>query len=121
MRAMSRFELTEAHLRATAGLPLDLQDVAREMVKDHQLDLIKTRRLAALLISQPTLSLPVALAMVQAVGKTRVGEILGRIERALDELPNASELTGSERRMTLVILGLLEERIRTMHQMLLGL
>ena len=116
----TQFKLTVAHLRAIAGLLPDLQGVAREMAKDHQLSLVETRRLVALLVSQPTLSLPVALAMVQAVGKSKVGEVLGRIEQALDELPAPEQLTGSERKMTLVILGLLQQRTTAWHQALLG-
>ncbi len=116
----TQFKLTVAHLRAIAGLLPDLQGVAREMAKDHQLSLVETRRLVALLVSQPTLSLPVALAMVQAVGKSKVGEVLGRIEQALNELPAAEQLTGSERKMTLVILGLLQQRTTAWHQALLG-
>ena len=115
------FQLSNEFIRAIAELPPYLHGVAREMVQDHQLSLVETRRLVALLVSQPTLSLPVALAMVQAVGKSKVGEVLGRIEQALDELPAPEQLTGSERKMTLVILGLLQQRITAWHQALLGL
>ena len=114
-------ELTEAHLQIIATLPPDLQGPVRELASDHHLSPVDTRRLAALLTFQPHLSLPVALAMVQAVAKTQVGKTLGRIEQALDELPEADDLTGSERRMVLVILELLERRIAAMRQTLLGL
>ena len=114
-------KLTEAHLQAIATLPPDLQGPVRELASDNHLSPVDTRRLAALLTFQPHLSLPVALAMVQAVAKTQVGKTLGRIEQALDELPEADDLTGSERRMVLVILELLERRIAAMRQTLLGL
>jgi len=115
------FKLTDEHLSAIGMLPPDLQGAVHQLANDHRLSLVDTRRLVALLRSQPTLSLPVALAMVQAVGKSRVGEILGRIEQALEELPEAHNLTGSERRMVLVILELLQEKVSHLRRVLLGL
>jgi len=114
-------ELTEAHLKAIATLPPDLQGPVRELASDHQLSPVNTRRLAALLSAQPNLSLPVALAMVQAVARSQVGMALERIEQALDELPEAGDFTGSERKVVLACLELLERRIAALRQALLSL
>jgi len=115
------FDLSAAHYQVIGLLPPDLQAAACQLVRERQLSLRDTRWLVALLSSQPGISLPVAVAMVEAVARSPVGSCLARIEAALDELPEPGELTGSERRMVLVILELLMERAQLLRHALLAL
>ena len=115
------FDLSAAHYELIALLPADLQAPACEVVREHQLSLNHTRWLVALLSSGPGMALPVAVAMVQGVTRTPVGELLARIEEALDELPAPAELTGSERKMILVILDVLMQRAQMLKRALLAM
>jgi len=117
----ANFDLSPTHYELIGLLPADLQAPTCEVVQEHRLSLSHTRWLVALLSSAPGMALPVAVAMARGVAATPVGQLLASIEEALDGLPAPADLTGSERRMILVILEVLVERARLLKEALLAM
>ena len=76
-------------------------------------DGIRSRWLAALQAHQPGLPPPVAVAMVEAVGRGSLGEHFRKIEEALIHLENAElrDLTGSEARVLIAILRQMDDEL----------
>ncbi len=75
---------------------------------------IHTRRILALLDAYPTLSLPIATAMVERAAQEPTGAILAELEDALDQfdsLPDITELSGSQVRVLDVALRQITARI----------
>lgn len=72
------------------------------------------RRVIALLDAYPTLSLPIATAMVERALLEPTGKILAQLEGALDQfdsLPDVTQLTGSQIRVLDVALQQVNARI----------
>lgn len=77
-------------------------------------DPIIERRVIALLDTYPTLSLPIATAMVQRAAQEPTGTILAHLEQALDQfdtLPDVAELSGSQIRVLDVALRQVMARV----------
>jgi hypothetical protein len=76
-------------------------------------DGIRARWLAALQAHQPGLPQPVAIAMVEAVGRGSLGEHFQKIEEALIHLENSElrDLTGSEARVLIAILRQMDDEL----------
>ena len=75
---------------------------------------INTRRVIALLDTYPTLSLPIAMGMVERAAQEPTGEILANLENALDQfdsLPDVTQLSGSQVRVLDVALRQVSARI----------
>lgn len=75
---------------------------------------ILERRVIALLDTYPTLSLPIATAMVQRAAQEPTGTILAHLEQALDRfdtLPDVAELSGSQIRVLDVALRQVNARV----------
>ncbi|MBI3536665.1 MAG: hypothetical protein HY070_03745 [Chloroflexi bacterium] len=77
------------------------------------MDVIGERWLGALRSHQRGLPQPVAIAMVEAVGKAPLGDDLRKIEDALIHLETADlqEITGSEARVLVAILRQMDDEL----------
>ena len=83
-------------------------------------DVIHSHWLAALQAHQPSLPQPVALAMVDAVGRGPLGEPLRNIQAALTRLANSNlqDFTGSEARVLIAILRQMDDELELMEDRL---
>ncbi|MCC7163492.1 MAG: hypothetical protein IT331_13435 [Anaerolineae bacterium] len=82
---------------------------------------IQERRVIALLDTYPTLSLPIATAMVQRAAQEPTGTILAHLEQALDQfdtLPGIAELSGSQIRVLDVALRQVNARVSQLQSQL---
>ena len=100
-------EVTEAHRKLL--VPLEDEEIrhgVEENIVAYNLDLIDTRRIVMLLLESEDTPVPSAVAIVRQLRGRKLGEVLTRIEVALEIMNRTSfsELTGSERKMTEVIL-----------------
>ncbi len=82
---------------------------------------IHTRRVIALLDTYPTLSLPIAMEMVERAAQEPTGIVLAQLEHALDQfdsLPDVKQLSGSQVRVLDVALRQLTARISQLQMQL---
>ncbi len=89
------------------------QDQSNKTTIGHDDEAIRSRWLATLQAHQPNLPQPVAIAMVEAVGRGSLGQALQKIEHAFIELgkANLDDLTGSEARVLVAILRQMDDEL----------
>jgi len=114
-------EVTEAHRRILASLEDESKRRGvEENIVAYNLDLVDTRRVVMFLLESESTPVPSAVAMVRQLRGKKLGEVLTRIEVALEIMGSTSfsELTGSERKMTEVILRWLDQWVAILQEQL---
>ena len=114
-------EVTEAHRRILTSLEDEgKRRGVEENIVAYSLDLIDTRRLVMFLLESEGTPVPSAVAMVRQLRGKKLGEVLTRIEVALEIMGSTSflELTGSERKMAEVILKWLHQWVANLQEQL---
>jgi|GEM_PF-1782766 len=114
-------EVTEAHRRILASLEDESKRRGvEENIVAYNLDLVDTRRVVMFLLESESTPVPSAVAMVRQLRGKKLGEVLTRIEVALEIMGSTSfsDLTGSERKMTEVILRWLDQWVTSLQEQL---